>query len=147
LIFGFLTHDLSDDLECVNEFKVDAEGHVMVVEVLARGGDVLQGAGILAIASVHEADVLSFVEFGIATGALDFDSFFETESFTVLREHTGMANRLVDNYLRSLHHELQRDVVDGLLVHMAIVFKITMQMYGDGKGEKKKESSWNFLSS
>jgi hypothetical protein len=28
-----------------------------------------------------------------------------------------VAHRWVDDYLRLLHHELQRDVVDGLLVH------------------------------
>ena len=54
-----LTHNLSDDLECVNEFEVDTESHVVVVEVLVRGSNVLQGAGILSVASVDEADVLA----------------------------------------------------------------------------------------
>ena len=101
MTFGYV---LSDDLECVNEFEVDAEGHVVVVEVLVRGGDVLQGAGILSVASVDEAHVIAFVKLGIAAWAFLLDSFFETESVAVFREYAGVAHRLVEHF-GLLHHE------------------------------------------
>ena len=155
MTFGYI---LSDDLECINQFQVDLESHIVVVVVLVLGADVLQGAGILAVAAVHQADVIAFVELGVATGALLFDGFFETESFAVSREHTGVAHRWVDDYLWLLHHELQRDVVDGLLVHKFrwhpwYRFHLTIGWLSkddDAKlllcGERKKERKFRELS-
>ena len=116
MTFGYI---LSDDLECVDEFQIDAEGHGVVVEVLVVIADVLQGARILAVTSVDEAHVIAFVQLGIATRAFLLHGFFESESVAVLREHTGVAHRLVEHFLL-LHHELQLDVVDDLLVHKEI---------------------------
>lgn len=104
-------------MECVNEFQIDAEGHVVVVEVLVVRTDALQGTCILAVASVHKAHVIAFVELGVASGALLLHSFFESESVAVFREYTGVAHRLVEHF-GLLHHELQLDVADGLSVHI-----------------------------
>ena len=117
-----LGYSLANDLEGINQFQVDFEGHIVVVVVLALWANALQGAGILAVAPMDEADVLAVVELGVATGALDLDGFFKSESVAIFREYAGVAHRWVDDYLRLLHHELQRDVVDGLLVHTAISF-------------------------
>ena len=71
---------------------------------------------------MNEADVLSRIEFGVASWAFDFGGLLESVFVLVFREYSGEAHRLV-GYLGLLHHELQRDVVDGLLVHNAVVFK------------------------
>ena len=149
---------LSDDLECVDEFEVDAEGHRVVVEVLILVADILQGARILAVASVDKAYVLPFVELGIATWTLLFHGFFKSESILIHREHTCVAHRLVEHF-GLLHHELQLDVADGLSIHKKFASsfsdstslsggyqRMTMRNYGDVRGEKKKESFGSFLS-
>ena len=102
----------------------------MVVESLSLGGDALQGARILVVATVYQAHVLAFVQFGVSARSFLLGGLFESEFVLILREYAGKAHGLV-GHLGLLHHELQGDVVDGLLVHIAIVFKITMQMYGD----------------
>ena len=149
---------LSDDLEGINQFQVDFEGHIVVVVVRALWANALQGAGILAVAPMDEADVLAVVELGVATGALDFDGFFKSESVAIFREYAGVAHRWVDDYLRLLHHELQRDVVDGLLVHKFrwhpwYRFHLTIGWLSkddDAKlllcGERKKERKFRELS-
>ena len=108
---------LSDDLECVDEFQIDTEGHRVVVEVLVVRADTLQGTCILTVASMDEAHVIAFVKLGIAAWAFLLDSFFETESVAVFREYAGVAHRLVEHF-GLLHHELQVDVVDSLSVHI-----------------------------
>ena len=138
----------SDNLKCVDEFEVDAECHIVMVEarVFVLGADVLQGTRIPVVAAVDEAHVLAFVKLGIATGAFLLHGLFESVLVLILRQYACEAHRLVD-YFGLLHHELQGDVVDGLLVHTDISFiGFTMQTYADVRGEKKKESFGNFLS-
>jgi hypothetical protein len=133
-------------LECINQFQVDFEGHIVVVVVLSTRMYVFQGARILVVASVYQAHVLPLVQLGVTAWTLYFYGFFETEPFVVSREYACVASCRLVSYLRSLHHELQRDVVDSLFVHNAFVFKIMMQTYGYAGGEKKKESWGSFLS-
>ena len=114
MTFGYI---LSDDLECVNEFQIDAEGHGVVVEVLVVIAEVLQGARILAVTSVDEAHVIAFVELGIATRAFLLHGLFKFVFVPILRQYTSKAHRLVHHFGLLLHHELQVDVVDSLLVH------------------------------
>ena len=110
------SHGLSDDLECVNQFQVDTEGHIVVVESFFLRSDVLEGAGILVVMAVHEAHVLALVEFGISSRSAALHAFFETVSVLIHRKDAGVAHRAV-LYFGLLHHELQGNVVDRLFVH------------------------------
>ena len=66
-----------DDGEGLEQFVVDAGGKLFGVDDFGRV-DGLAVALILAVLHVHEADVVAFVELGVATTvAVDGDGLFE----------------------------------------------------------------------
>ena len=106
----------SDNLECVNQFQVDAGGRVVVVESFSLGGDALQGTRILVVATVYQAHVLAFVQLGVSAWSFLLDGLFESEFVLILREYAGKAHGLV-GHLGLLHHELQGGIFNIYLIH------------------------------
>ena len=136
----------SDNLKCVDEFEIDAECHIVMVEagVFVLGADVLQGTRIPVVAAVDEAHVLAFVKLGIATGAFLLHGLFESVLILILRQYACEAHRLVD-YFGLLHHELQGDVVDGLFVHMLLFLGLRCKCTVMRVEKKRKKVSGTFF--